>query len=303
MRVFVTGASGWIGSGLVPGLIASGHEVVGLARSAESAATLEATGVEVLRGSLDDIDSLEEGAAKSDGVVHLAFIHEFGDYQRAVDADLKAVKAMGEVLVGSDRPLVIASGMGGLRSSDLLTETDGFQGGMPRADTAIATLALADRGVRSSVVRLPPTVHGRGDFGFVPTLVGIAQAKGFSAYIGEGADRWSAVHRDDAARLFQRALERAPAGSVVHAVGDEGVPTRTIAEIIGRRLDVPVRSIAADEASEHFGFLGLIYGLDLGASGRLTEERLGWHPEGVGLLEDMEEGHYFAEGASRPGLG
>ena len=298
MRVFVTGASGWIGSALVPNLVGAGHQVVGLARSHAAAEALELAGAEVHFGSLDDLDSLRTAAAAADGVVHLAFMHDFSDYQKAMAADLSAVEAMGEVLAGSDRPLVIASGMGGARSGDLLTEDDPFVAGMPRAGTAIATLALADRGVRSSVVRLPPTVHGRGDAGFVPTLIATARAKGVSAYIGDGSHRWCAVHRDDAARLFHCALEEAPAGSIVHAVGDEAIPTRTIAERIGRHLGVPVAAVEADQAGEHFGFLGLVFGMELGGSAALTGERLGWQAQGPGLLEDLDAGHYFAEGAS-----
>ena len=303
MRYFVTGASGWIGSSLVPKLLENGHHVVGLARSEESAAALGKAGAEAHPGSLDDLDSLRAGADKSDGVVHLAFKHDFSQYSDALTADLRALEAMGEVLAGSDRPLVIASGMGGMRQGDLLTEEDPFVDGFPRAATALATLALADRGVRSSVVRLAPTVHGKGDSGFIPTLIHAARTKGASGYIGEGDHRWTAVHRDDAARLFQLALEDGPAGSIFHAAGDEGVPTRAIAENIGAHLGVPVVSITSDQAAEYFGFVGMIFGLDLGASSRLTQEWLGWKPEGPGLLADLDLGHYFVEGASQGVIG
>lgn len=299
MRVFVTGASGWIGSSLVADLIGAGHQVVGLARSGSSAESLAAAGAEVHHGSLQDVESLRQGAERSEGVVHLAFVHDFSQYQEAIAVDRRAVEAIGEALAGTDRPLVIASGMGGFRQGDLLTEDDGFASGLPRADTALTTLALADRGVRSCVVRLPPTVHGAGDSGFLATLIDVARTKGVSAYIGEGSNRWCGVHRHDAARLFHRALEQAPAGSIVHAVGDEAVPTRAIAETIGRHLGVPARSIGIGEADEHFGFLGLVFGLELGASSLLTQERLGWRPQERGLLEDLDEGHYFAAGASR----
>ena len=273
MRVFVTGASGWIGSAVVPELIGAGHQVTGLARSDASAAALAAAGAQVLRGTLDDLDSLRSAAAASDGVIHLAFKHDIafsGDFQGAADADRRAIETFGEALAGSDRPFVIASGTLGLAPGRVATERDGdgpdpatahLRGG-PRARLANAqmTLSFAARGVRSSVLRLPPTVHGDGDNGFMAVLVGIARAKGVSGYIGDGSNRWPAVHRLDAALLFRLAVEQAPAGSVLHAVADEGVPIRAIADVMGRHLDVPVAPIAAAEAGEHFswlaGFLG-----------------------------------------------
>ena len=251
MRVFVTGASGWIGSAVVPELIGAGHQVIGLARSEASAATLAAAGAEVQRGTLDDLDRLQQAAAASDGVIHLAFKHDIafsGDFQGAADADRRAVETFGEALAGSDRPFVIASGTLGVAPGRVATERDGqdpdpalaAQGGPSiRLGTAQVTLALASRGVRSSVLRLPPTVHGDGDNGFMATLVGIARATGVSGYVGDGSSRWPAVHRLDAAHLFRLALETAPAGSVLHAVADEGVPVRAIAEVIGRHLTCP----------------------------------------------------------------
>ena len=256
MRVFVTGASGWIGSAVVPELINAGHQVTGLARSDASAAALTAAGAEVLRGTIDDLDTLRDAAAACDGVIHLAFKHDTafaGGFQAAADADRRAVETFGEVLADSGRPFVIASGTLGLAPGRVATERDGLDPGsaahlsggpQTRHATALRTLSLASRGVRSSVLRLPPTVHGDGDHGFMATLVGIARDKGVSGYLGDGSHRWPAVHRFDAAHLFRLAVEEAPAGSVLHAVADEGVPVRAIAEVIGRQLGVPVAAIA-----------------------------------------------------------
>jgi nucleoside-diphosphate-sugar epimerase len=306
MRVFVTGASGWIGSAVVPGLIGAGHQVVGLARSDDSAEALTAAGAEVQRGTLDDLDVLRHAAAASDGVIHLAFKHDIafsGDFQGAADADRRAVDAFGEVLRGSDRPLVIASGTLGVSPGRMATERDGHGvdpaigafGPGPRArwETAEFVLSLASDGVRSSVVRLPPTNHGKGDNGFMAALVGIARKSEVSGYIGDGANRWPAVHRDDSARLFQLALENAPAGSTLHAVADEGVPIRDIAEVIGRHLNLPVVSVAPEEAGEHFTWLAHFLALDGPASSTLTRELLSWQPVRPGLIADLDQGHYF----------
>jgi nucleoside-diphosphate-sugar epimerase len=308
MRVFVTGASGWIGSAVVPELLAAGHEVVGLARSDASAAALTATGAEVRRGDLDDLDGLRDAAGASDGVIHLAFKHDLafsGDFEGAADADRRAVLAIGEALVGTDRPFLIASGTLLVAPGRLATEADGHGpdaavaglGGGPRTrwETAELTLALAARGVRSSVVRLPPTNHGDGDNGFIATLVGIARQRGVSGYIGDGTNRWPAVHRLDSARLFRLALERAPAGSTLHAVADEGVPIRDIAEVIGRHLEVPVASIAPADAGAHFTWLTHFLAADSPASSALTRELLDWQPTQQGLIADLDEGHYFQQ--------
>ncbi len=304
MRFFVTGASGWIGSALVPELLGAGHEVVGLARSEASAQRLEGAGAIVQRGDLDDPDGLAKAADGSDGVVHLAFQHEVawsGNFAAAAAADRRAVEAMGAVLAGSDRPFVLASGMLGLQVGRVATEDDGLvpsaevraNPGGRRSATALLTLSLAGIGVRSSVLRFPPTVHGAGDHGFVATLVGIARKRGVAGYVGDGTNRWPAVHRSDAARLARLAVEAAPAGSVLHAVGDQGVPFRAIAESMGRHLDVPAASIPAADAAEHFAPLGHFVAMDTPASATITRELLAWEPTGPSLLEDLEQDHYY----------
>jgi len=297
MHVFVTGASGHIGSAVVDELVHAGHQVTGLARSDESAAALAAKGVRVHRGDLDDIDGLRSAAAASDGVIHLAFKHDFDDFVGAAETDLRAVQAMGEALAGSDRPFVSTSGtllLSLIGDGGLGTEQVTLPGG-PRVDSENAVIALAERGVRSSVIRLSPLVHSNLDHhGFAHHLIGVARETGKSAYIGDGSNRWPAVHTLDAARLYRLALENAPAGTRLHGVADEGVPFRDIAAVIGRHLDVPTVGIPAEEAG-HFGFLALFAALDNPTSNALTQKVLEWRPEGPGLLEDLDAGHYFGE--------
>ena len=280
MRVFVTGATGYIGSSVVRELINAGHKVVGLTRTDNGAAVLKEAGVEVHYGALDDIDSLQSEAAAADGVIHLAFKHDFSDFAGSLASDLRAVEAIGAVLEGSQKPFITTSHANGEPSDNLV-------------------LSLAERGVRASVVSLSPTVHSQGDKGFVPILINIARNKGFSAYIGDGSNRWPAVHRLDAANLYRLALEKAPSGSRLYGRAEEGIPFRDIANVIGKHLNVPVVSIPREEADAHFSFLGAIARLDIpsvmpGATAQ-TRELLGWEPVHPGLIEDLEQGHYFKE--------
>jgi nucleoside-diphosphate-sugar epimerase len=306
MKIFVTGASGWIGSAVVPELLGAGHDVVGLARSEASAQRLEAAGAMVQRGDVDDPAVLAEAAADSDGVIHLAFQHELtwtGNFAAAAATDRRAVEAMGAALADTGRPLVLASGMLGLKAGRVATEDDGLVPSAEirtnpagrRAATALLTLSLAGTGVRSSVLRFPPTVHGDGDRGFVATLVGIARQRGVAEYVGDGTNRWPAVHRSDAARLARLAVEAAPAGSVLHAVADEGVCFREIAQAIGRHLGLPTASVTPAEAVEHFAHLGHFVAVDCPATAAFTRELLAWEPTGPSLLEDLEQAHYYRE--------
>ena len=297
MRVFVTGGSGWIGSALVPELIRRNHQVLGLARSSASATALQANGAEALRGDIDDLGTLRAGADRCDGVIHLAFKHDIAfspeGMVAAATADRQAIDAIGETLAGSDRPFVIASGTPAVPGR-VATEHDEAPArgpAAPRGANAQALIGMAARGVRSSVVRLPRSVHGQGELhGFIPRLIAIAREKGVSGYVGEGLSRWPAVHVLDAAQLFRLAVENAPAGSVLHGVGDEGVPTGEIAAAIGRHLSLPTASLPAED----FGFLGMILAGDQPASSALTRELLRWQPVQPGLIEDLEQGHYFA---------
>jgi len=280
MIVFVTGATGYIGAAVVSELIAAGHEVVGLSRSERGDAALKDAGARVQRGTLEDLDALRSAAAAADGVIHLGFNHsgDFSNFAASLEVDLRVIKTVGEALVGSGKPLVTTSHMNGAASDD-------------------AVLAFAGRGVRSAVVSLAPSVHGDGDKAFVPALINIAREKGFSAFIGEGTNRWPAVHRLDAAHLYRLALEKAPSGSRLIGRGEEGVPFRDIAGAIGRQLNVPVLSIPASQAEAHFGFLARIASLDIptlfSGSSVHTRELLGWQPVNPGLIADLELGHYF----------
>jgi len=295
MRVFVTGASGWIGSAVVPELQDAGHEVFGLARSQESAAALAAAGVTAHRGSLDDLGSLREGAAAADAVVHLAFKHDFSDYAGAGRTERAAIETFAGALEGSGRPLLFAAGVALVAPGRLATELDGtaLSGpDAPRGGGEQLALSYADRGVLPVALRFAPTVHGEGDHGFISTIAEVARAKGVSGYVGDGSNRWSAVHSRDAGAVVRLALENASTGSIAHAVGEEGIPTREIAEAIGAQLDLPVESIAPDDVAEHFGWIGAFFGLDIPASSALTRERLGWMPTHQGLLDDIAAGYY-----------
>jgi nucleoside-diphosphate-sugar epimerase len=300
MRVFVTGASGHIGSALVPELLQAGHQVVGLARSDSSAEALTAAGAEVRRGDLDDLDGLREAAGAADGVIHLAFKHDLmgaGDFAGAVAADLAAIKAIAGALEETGKPLVTTSGTLMLTFAGITgrpgTEAD-FGAGGPRVDAENFVIGLADCNVRSSIVRLPPIVHSSLDHqGFAHILIAIARQAGESAYVGDGANRWPSVHTLDAARVYRLALEGAPAGSRLHAVADEGIPFRDIAATIGREVGVPMVSISATDAAERFAFLGGAVGVDNPTSSEVTRKVLGWEPTHPGLIEDLEHGHYF----------
>ena len=303
MRVFVTGASGHIGLPVVRDLLAAGHRVLGLARSAASAEKVSSVGAEVLQSTLDDLDGLQAASKRADGVIHLAFKHDLafagGDFQGALNADLRAVEAIGEALAGTNKPFVNTTGTMLLAHSvqgRAGTEDDvGQAGGNPRVASEDLSVGFAKRGVRSSVVRLAPTVHSSLDHhGFIPMLIGVARKNGFSAYAGEGAARWPAVHTLDAARLYRLALESAPAGFRVHAAAEEGVPFRAIAEAIARGLAVPTKSVSSEQANEAFGgFLGMITQLDNLTSSARTQELLGWKPAHADLIADISEGHYF----------
>lgn len=296
MRVFVTGATGFIGSAVIRELLNAGHEVAGLARSDKAVTALEAVGAHAHRGSLDDLESLRSGARAADGVIHLAFMHDFSDYIAAGAADLRAVETIGAELENSGKPFVVTSGTLVLTPGHLGTEADAPDKGSlaaPRVASENAAVALSESGVRSSVVRLPPCVHGEWKKGFIGTLIDIARQKGVSAYVGAGSNHWPAVHRLDAAHLFCLALEKATGGSRLHGAADEGVPLRDIASVIGKHLNLPVVSISREEADDHFGFLGAIVALDNKTSSAVTQARFGWRPVHPGLISNLEHGHYF----------
>ncbi|MBM0275627.1 SDR family oxidoreductase [Micromonospora tarensis] len=301
MRVFVTGASGHLGSAVVPELLSAGHEVVGLARSDASAAAIEKLGARAHRGDLTDLDVLRDEAAASDGVIHLAFRHDLmisGDLADAASADLNALTALADGLAGSGKPLVGTGGTAMLVMGGIVgrhgTERDIFPGGGYRIDAENFVAGLASREVRSSIVRLAPTVHSSLDrYGFIAVIIAAARRNGYAAYVGEGANRWPAVHTLDAAQLYRLALEQAPAGARLHGAADEGVPFRQIAAAIGHNLGLPVRSISPDQADDYFGFLGQFAQLDNPTSSAITRERLGWTPTHPGLIADLHEGHYF----------
>ncbi|MET3979034.1 nucleoside-diphosphate-sugar epimerase [Mucilaginibacter sp. UYP25] len=297
MRVFVTGATGFIGSAIVKDLIEAGHQVLGLTRSDEGTKSLIAAGAEAHRGTLEDLESLKSGVAACDGVIHTAFIHDFSKFQENCETDRHAIAAMGEVLAGTNKPLIVTSGtgLGAYAPGEMALEKNVATSKTthhPRVASEEAAAALTAKGLNASIMRLPPSVHDKGDQGFVPMLIGIARERGISAYISDGNNRWPAVHRLDAARLFRLALEKGEA-TTYHAVGDGGIPTRQIAEIIGKHLNLPVKSVSAEDAPAHFGWFAGFFGSDVPASAKSTEERLNYKPSHPGLIADLEEGHYF----------
>jgi nucleoside-diphosphate-sugar epimerase len=295
MRVFVTGASGWIGSAAVEELLAAGHDVTGLARSDASAAALDAKGVRVLRGDLDDLAALRAGAEAAEAVLHLGYKHDWSDIAASFATERAAVEAFGEVLAGSDRPLLLASGIAGLAQGRPATEQDVSSAHgpeSPRGGAENYAMELAEKGVHTVSLRFAPTVHGAGDHGFISVVTGVAREKGVAAYPGDGTNRWAAVHRSDAARLITSALADAPAGSKLHVVGEEGVPTKEIAEAIGRVHGLPVRSVDPADVGAHFGWIGGFWGLDMAATSTATQKLLGWTPTGPTLLEDIDAGGY-----------
>ena len=301
MRVFITGANGFIGSAVVRDLLDSGHQVLGLARSDTAAAAVHEAGAEVLRGSIEDLETLTRGVEDADGVIHTAYIHDFAQPpEAAAQADRRAIETLAAALGDSGRPLVVTSATGLLGPGHVATEEDRphvTEQSHPRANSDLLALELASRGHNVSIVRPATSVHGEGDHAFIPTLIETARSKGLSAYVGDGSNRWPAVHRLDAAHLYRLALEHGTAGSVFHAVAEEGIPTREIAETIGRHLDLPVVSIALDDADEHFGWIAMFCAADIPASSALTRERLGWEPVRPGLIADLDAGHYLAHGS------
>jgi nucleoside-diphosphate-sugar epimerase len=289
MRIFVTGATGWVGSAVVKELIGAGHQVIGLSRSEDKAAALVAIGAKVLHATLDDLDALHRAASAADAVIHTAFNHDFSKFAENTEQDRRTIEALGSALEGSHRPLIVTSGLAWLVEDRAATEADMPHPTSPRK-SEVAARALAERGVRTTSVRLAPSVHGLGDHGFVPRLIGLARETGISAYIGEGLNRWAGVHRLDAARLYRLVLEQSATDPVYHAVADEGVPFKEIAGVIGRRLGLPVES----RGPEHFGWFADFAGADMSASSERTRARLGWEPTGPGLLADLDQPEYYA---------
>lgn len=291
MKVFVTGASGFIGSAVVKELIGAGHQVTGLARSESSAKAVSDAGAEVLMGDLEDLDVLKQGASRAEGVIHTAFIHDFSQYAKANDADKAAIRAMGEVLAGTQKPFIITAGILGLSKTNGLITEDELSKDSPRSSEATA-MELAENGINASVIRLPPSVHDKGDKGFIPFIISQARKNGVSAYVGEGNNHWPAVHRLDAAKLFRLAMEKAERGMRYNAIGDQGIQLKRIAELIGEKLELPVRSLSGEDAQKHFEWMSGFIGIDSPASSLKTQEHLNWRPAHIGLLEDMQANYF-----------
>lgn len=291
MKIFVTGASGFIGSAVVKELTGAGHEVIGLARTESAAKAISEAGAAVLMGSLEDPETLKQGAAGADGVIHTAFIHDFTQYAKANEADKAAINAMGEALAGTNKPIVVTAGILGLPPINGVITEDSKAQNTPRSSEATA-MALTEKGINASVVRLPPSVHDKGDKGFVPFIIQQARRKGVSAYPGSGNNRWPAVHRLDAARLFRLAVEKAAKGALYNAIGDTGIEVKRIAELTGEKLHVPVASLTGDEAVKHFEWMSGFIGFDSPATSLKTREQLGWEPTHRGLLEDLQENYF-----------
>lgn len=293
MKIFVTGASGFIGSAVVQELLKAGHKVSGLARSEASATAIRKTGAEVLLGDLEDLDVLQQGATQADGVIHTAFIHNFNEYAKAAEVDKAAIKVMGEALTGTNKPLVVTAGILGLPLKDGVITEESRSAGLPRGSEAAAS-ELASKGVNASVIRLPPSVHDKGDQGFVPFIIHLARTKGLSAYPGDGSNRWPAVHRLDAAKLFCLALERGEKGALYNAIGDSGISVKTIAALIGEKLNLPVAPVSGEAVTKHFEWMSGFIGFDSPATAFKTQELLGWKPTQIGLLEDVVENYFGA---------
>jgi nucleoside-diphosphate-sugar epimerase len=291
MKVFVTGASGFIGSAVVKELIDAGHQVIGLARTETSAKAIRDAGAEVLMGSLEDLDVLKQGTLQADGVIHTAFIHDFTQYAKANDTDKTAINAMGEVLMGTNKPIIVTAGILGLPSINGMITEDSAAQNSPRS-SEVTAMALAEKGVNASVVRLPPSVHDKGDKGFVPFIIQQARKNGVSAYPAEGNNRWPAVHRLDAAKVFRLAVEKAAKGALYNAIGDHGFEVKRIAELIGKKLDLPIVSLSGEEATQHFEWMSGFIGFDSPATSFKTQEQLGWKPTQIGLLEDLQQNYF-----------
>lgn len=292
MKVFVTGASGFIGSAVVSELISAGHQVIGLARTEESAKKIREANAEVLLGTLEDMEVLKQGASQADGIIHTAFIHDFTQYLKAGEVDRTAINAMGEVLTGTEKPIVVTSGMLGLPSIDGFIREESSAENSPRTSESTALALATEKGVHASVIRLPPSVHDKGDKGFIPFIIAQARKHGVSAYPENGKNHWSSVHRLDAAKAFRLALEKAAKGAIYNVVGDHAIPTKTIAELIGKQLDLPAQSVSGEEIVKHFDWMGRFITFEGAAIGTKTQEQLAWKPTHIGLLQDMQENYF-----------